>query len=175
MQERPTMILTTPLWSPSCTDSKHLIIVQKLASVVEFWALLSSCWLPLIVDHSCDAMYVTMHVLGQNIDAVKHCSMWLFLCESFRYSLRLIFVGVLQATDDLQPVAALPENSVRYWNSTVFFSNGLKGLVRLQKAMAWCTTQCKMLPSCLCVNHLIWSYTPGRGKIVPRDVINLNK
>ena len=41
---------------------KRIIIVQKPTLVVEFWVLLSSCWSPLLVDCSCDVIYVAMHV-----------------------------------------------------------------------------------------------------------------
>ena len=42
LQEGPMKILTTPLWSLSWTNVKHIIIVQKLTLVVELWALMSS-------------------------------------------------------------------------------------------------------------------------------------
>ena len=40
---------------------KCIIIVQKVTSVVEFWALLSSHWSPLLIHH-CEITYVAMHV-----------------------------------------------------------------------------------------------------------------
>ena len=43
---------------------KRIIILQKLTSVVEFWAVLFSHWTPLLIDHSCDVMCVAMCTLG---------------------------------------------------------------------------------------------------------------
>jgi len=54
---------------------KRIIIVKKLTLVIDFSALLSSCWSPLLtlIDRSCDVTYVTMHMLGHNND-VTDCS-----------------------------------------------------------------------------------------------------
>ena len=53
---------------------KCIIIMQKLTSMVEFWALLSSHWSPLLIDHSCEVMYVVMQYpyTGNNNDVAKH-------------------------------------------------------------------------------------------------------
>ena len=47
-----------------------------------FWALLSSFWLPFLVDRSCDVTYMAMHTLGHNNDAAKRYS----VCEQARNS-----------------------------------------------------------------------------------------
>jgi len=75
----------------------YKIIVQKLTSVVELWALLSSHWLPLLIDRSCT--YVAMHVLGHNNDEANRYTMYGRACGwtilSLRYRLWLIFARVL--------------------------------------------------------------------------------
>jgi len=62
-----TIVITVVHWL------KHLI-VQKLTSVVEIWALLSSCWSPLLVDRSCDVTNVCAR--WHNNDAAKRYSVW---------------------------------------------------------------------------------------------------
>ena len=39
--------------------------------VIQFGAILSSCWSPLLVNSSCDVTYVVMYVLGHNNDAAE--------------------------------------------------------------------------------------------------------
>jgi len=78
---------------------KPVIIAQKLTSVVEIWALLSSRWLPLLVDRSCDVTYLCAR--WHNDDAAKRYS----VCERVRglnYYLRESF--------KIQPVTSLQES-----------------------------------------------------------------
>ena len=99
---------------------KHIVIVQKLTLVVSFWAaLLSSCWLPLLIDHSCNVTYVVMctlgHVMmkpnaltcerarGQTIFSVKASDTacdWSLLCKLLMaYSQLLLLQRILWATE----------------------------------------------------------------------------
>ena len=83
---------------------KRTIIVQKLSLVVEFWALLSSRWLPLLIG-SCDVTYVAMHALGHNNDAANA------IVHVNECMAQLFSVWKLQ----IQPVTNLRKSPVSYW------------------------------------------------------------
>ena len=97
LQERPTLYkdsgYTIMIAVVHWLKCMYIIIVQKLTSVVEFWALLSSCWSPLPIHH-CDVTYVAMCMLATTMmqpNTMPCVNERLALCESFRYSMWLIF------------------------------------------------------------------------------------
>ena len=115
-----TIVITIVYWP------KRIIIVQKLTSVVEFWALLSSRWSSRLWRHIHVRGEAHMRTLGHNNDAAKRCSVtaWLnyFLCESCRYSLWLIFASPVSYWC-LQPVAALLFQRILWVTEALFWQN----------------------------------------------------